>query len=315
MNLFLGLTDHDWYTYLRDLAPDEVNFWWPSAGQPFKSLEPGEPFLFKAKSPYWSIVGGGFFVRYVTAPVSLAWQAFGEANGTPDAHTLLARMRKYRRDDSPDPEIGCTILTEPFFFPEELWVDPPADWARNIVRGKRYSTADEIGARLWDQVVERLADPRTKTGPTVQEPAQGGLFAADQRARYSEPRLIRHRLGQGAFRLSVLDAYGKRCAVTGERVVPVLEAAHIRPYANEGPHLVTNGLTLRADIHRLFDLGYVTVDSNLKFHVSSRLDTEYANGRDYYRFQNQPLSVVPTRQEDRPGREYLEWHGDVVFRP
>ena len=37
------------------------------------------------------------------------------------------------------------------------------------------------------------------------------------------------RLGHGAFRLLVTDAYQRRCAVTGERTLPVLDAAHIRP--------------------------------------------------------------------------------------
>lgn len=310
MKLFVGLTDHDWYTYLRDRPREEVNFWWPSPEQAFRALRPGEPFLFKAKYPHRAIVGGGFFVRYVAAPLSLAWQAFGDGNGTPDARSLLRRLRKYRKNDAPDPEIGCTVLTEPFFFPEELWIDAPADWKRNIVRGKTYSTDEPIGANLWDAVVRRMADPRTVTGPRLADPnvpSQATLFGA--------PRTIQPRLGQGAFRLSVLDAYGKRCAVTGERVVPVLEAAHIKPYASDGPHRVSNGLALRADIHRLFDLGYVTVDKNLKFRVSNLLEEEYANGKDYYRYQGALLMVTPQRQEERPASEYLEWHGDVVFRP
>jgi putative restriction endonuclease len=40
---------------------------------------------------------------------------------------------------------------------------------------------------------------------------------------------VQPRLGQGAFRLLVTDAYQRRCAVTGERTLPVLDAAHIRP--------------------------------------------------------------------------------------
>ncbi len=315
MKLFVGPTDHDWYTYLRNQQRDEANFWWPSGHQAFRALEPGEPFLFKAKAPHEAIIGGGFFVSYVSAPVSLAWQAFGEANGTPDARTLLERLRKYRRDDAPDPEIGCTILSEPFFFPEELWVNLPPDWKKNIVRGKTYSTDEPIGANLWDAVVRQMADPRTITGPSIQDATAAGPAVDGKVNMFGAASPVRHRLGQGAFRLGVLDAYGKRCAVTGERVVPVLEAAHIRPYTSEGPHLISNGLALRADIHRLFDLGYVTVDRNLKFRVSRLLEEEYANGKDYYRYQNAPLAVTPQQHDKRPAAEYLEWHGDVVFRP
>ena len=68
------------------------------------------------------------------------------------------------------------------------------------------------------------------------------------------------RLGQGAFRVLVTDAYRRRCTISNERTLPVLEAAHIRPYADNGPHQLSNGLLLRSDLHRLFDLGYFTVD-------------------------------------------------------
>ncbi|WP_342672633.1 HNH endonuclease [Candidatus Nitrospira nitrificans] len=32
------------------------------------------------------------------------------------------------------------------------------------------------------------------------------------------------------------EAYGRRCAVTGERTLPALEAAHIKPFAKSGPN-------------------------------------------------------------------------------
>ena len=60
------------------------------------------------------------------------------------------------------------------------------------------------------------------------------------------------------FRYNVIDAY-KKCAVTGEHTLPVLEAAHNRSYKHDGEHDITNGLILRSDVHNLFDHGYVTV--------------------------------------------------------
>jgi putative restriction endonuclease len=60
--------------------------------------------------------------------------------------------------------------------------------------------------------------------------------------RYGKPILVQPRLGQGAFRLLVTDAYQRGCAVTGERTLPVLDAAHIRPYAELGPHRLENGI-------------------------------------------------------------------------
>ena len=97
-------------------------------------------------------------------------------------------------------------------------------------------------------------------------------IAAVQSIRYGEPMVVRPRLGQGAFRVIVTDAYERRCAITGERTLPVLEAAHIKPYGSGGPHELENGLLLRSDLHTLCDQGYVTVDADqLKVVVSNRI--------------------------------------------
>jgi putative restriction endonuclease len=131
--------------------------------------------------------------------------------------------------------------------------------------------------------------------------------------RYGKPILVQPRLGQGAFRLLVTDAYERRCAVTGERTLPVLDAAHIRPYAAAGPHDLSNGLLLRKDLHALFDTGYVTVTPSLELYVSRRIREEFENGRDYYALQGAPIRP-PLPPAPPPSPEYLEWHGDTVFR-
>jgi putative restriction endonuclease len=76
----------------------------------------------------------------------------------------------------------------------------------------------------------------------------------------------------------VTDIYQRRCAVTQERTLPALEAAHIRPYGDGGSHEAQNGLLFRRDIHSLFDAGYVTVTPDLRFEVSSRIKAEFENG-------------------------------------
>jgi putative restriction endonuclease len=124
--------------------------------------------------------------------------------------------------------------------------------------------------------------------------------------------LVRPRLGQGTFRVAVMDAYGRTCAVTGEHSLPALEAAHIRAYTSAGPHEVKNGLLLRADFHRLFDQGYVTVSSDYRLQVSPRLKLDYQNGRSYYPFDGKPIRV-PDDEPCRPDREYLAWHRESVY--
>ena len=308
MKLWVGVTDKDWFQFLSRINADEVNFWQPSGSRVFRALQPGEPFLFKLHSPDNLIVGGGHSVRYSVLPTSLAWDAFGPKNGVGSLEELNARVRRYRREDtSVDPVIGCNILAEPFFFPRSAWIAVPTGWAPNIVQGKTYDTAGADGRTLWDAVhVALTSNPRVGEPPTSEDSYDQNRFGAEY--------LTRGRLGQGAFRVLVTDAYERRCAVTGEKTLPVLEAAHIKPYALLGPHRVSNGILLRSDLHKLFDLGYVTVTPELRVEVSPRLKSEWQNGREYYAHHGQPLRVHPTDPASQPGREFLSWHNENRFR-
>jgi putative restriction endonuclease len=126
-------------------------------------------------------------------------------------------------------------------------------------------------------------------------------------SRYGEPVLIRPRFGQGAFRIGVTGVYQRRCAITGERTLPILDAAHIRPYGAGGEHEISNGLLLRTDVHRLFDLGYVTVSGDGRFEVGRRLKMDFENGRLYYEMHGRPIAL-PEEIDQRPSRDALEWH-------
>ena len=299
MRFWVGITDRDWFETLRQSQPEEVNFWQPSERAP-RRMEAGRPFLFKLHSPLNYVVGGGFFVRFTVLPCFLAWSAFQQNNGASNLAELIARTARYRKaPQTPGTNIGCNLLTEPFFFEEDEWIPVPEDWPRNVQRGYTYDTATETGNRLWQQVEQRLAARRQEA--TVQEP------------QFGEAYLTRARLGQGTFRMLVTDAYHRRCAVTAERSLPALEAAHIKAYAAAGPNRTQNGLLLRADIHRLFDDGYVTVDPDLRFVVSPRLRDEFENGRTYYQLSGTKLANLPDRSADQPGSEFLEWHNSEVY--
>ena len=161
MKFWVGVTDKNWFDYLANIKPDEVNFWKPG-GQGFRVLEIGELFLFKLHSPINKIVGGGFFIRAEQLPLSLAWDAFGNKNGAENYFTLRNIINQYRKLEEADPTIGCIILNEPFFFPEDQWIDVPDSFTKNIVIGKSYDTTEYEGKRLWDSVMERLNSWGTK---------------------------------------------------------------------------------------------------------------------------------------------------------
>ena len=317
IKLVVAVTDGDWFKTLRQKPHlEEVNFWAPSATN-FKALRPGELFLFKLHAPYNVIVGGGVFAYANVMPCSLAWEAFGEANGSETLQEMRNRISRYRNVDPREPsdfKIGCRILTQPFFFEASEFIDVPSTWSPNIVSLKTFSTSDSDGSALWDAVNARLEFRQPTSVPAdpasiVAEPT--GLLAGQ--ALFGKPQLVKPRLGQGAFRALVTDLYDRRCAVTRERTLPALDAAHIRPYSEGGIHEARNGLLLRRDIHGLFDSGYVTVTPELHFEVSGQVREEFENGRDYYALHGKQI-VVPRKVVDRPSAEELTWHNERIYR-
>ncbi|HYK87266.1 MAG TPA: HNH endonuclease [Acidobacteriota bacterium] len=288
------------------MAPEEVNFWRPS-GKGFSALEIGAPFIFKLRGSNY-IVGGGFFVRYERLPLSLAWDVFGQENGAADWSKFERLIRRTRGYEEVYPEIGCIILNQPFFIPREHWVAAPGEWKPEIVTGKTYDDAEGWGRHLWGEIQRWIPsfEPVEISGETpaaVREPER----------LYGNEYLYRSRLGQGAFRVLVTDAYQKRCAISGERTLPVLQASDIKPYG-ERPNRVDNGLLLRSDLHILFDRGYLTVTPELRVEISGRIKEDYENGRDYYRLHGNELIVLPTSRINRPNPEFLRWHNEKVFR-
>ena len=301
---YVATTDYDWFTFLAARSPlDEVNFWQPSAHG--FNAPAGTPFFFKLKSPHNAIGGFGIFARYEPATVRLAWEAFGEKNGAATYDDMARRVGRYARETGgPAHRIGCIMVTQPVFFAERDWVEQPGDWRPNIVSGAGYDLAEGEGRRIWEEC-------RARTAGNAPLPLAASVAEATG-PRYGEAQLVRPRLGQGTFRVAVTGAYGGACAVSREHSLPVLEAAHIRPYGEDGSHDVPNGLLLRADIHRLFDAGYVTVTPDHRFVVSRRLAQEWENGKAYYAMEGREIAV-PRRVPDRPNPSLLRWHNENVF--
>ncbi|MCC6926512.1 HNH endonuclease signature motif containing protein [Novosphingobium sp.] len=65
---------------------------------------------------------------------------------------------------------------------------------------------------------------------------------------------------QARFRERLLEFYGGSCAVSGCSVLDAVDAAHIIGVDGAGEDIDSNGLILRADLHRLFDRDLMAVD-------------------------------------------------------
>ncbi|MEU5932426.1 HNH endonuclease [Micromonospora sp. NPDC047187] len=138
-------------------------------------------------------------------------------------------------------------------------------------------------------------DMLSKVLADVRAPEPEGL-PEGRRRRLAQ---VTARQGQADFRLRLLAAYDGRCAITGCDVEAVLQAAHISPYDGPATNRVTNGLLLRADLHNLFDRGYLWIDGSYRVRVAAGLDH-------YAELDGQRLSLPPV--DDRPDKDALAHH-------
>ena len=300
ISLFVANTDNSWFDFLaseQDLQ--EVNFWWPGEVN-FRALQPGEILAFRLKSPRNKIGGFGIFTDHTRLPIQTAWETFGRANGVASLEGLRRAIANLRTNIAvgPSTDIGSTVLVEPVFFPPHLWFDVPESWSPSIQRGKRYSTDNHEGLTLWDRLLETAGLSGMTNTQGVASPGQ---------PRFGSPTLIIPRLGQGAFRIAVTEAYGRQCAITKGKVLPALDAAHIKPYGEGGEHVKSNGILLRKDIHSVFDAGYVTIKDDFTFSVSKKVKEVFNNGEEYLRLHGSEVRR-PDRKADWPDVDLLRWH-------
>jgi putative restriction endonuclease len=277
-----------------------------------KELRPGEPVFFRLKSPIESVAGYGFFAHFTVLDLIEAWNTFGAKNGDPDLLLFLSRIGRYRRLDLHDPtvprtKLGCTILRDAVFWPRERWLawGEAQGWARNIVRGKTEHDAARATRLIGEIQLDSLREPEEFV-------EHFELVDADERAIVLAR--TRPRAGQGSFRTRLLDAYGRRCAITGEKTEPVLQAAHVQPYLGPRSNHMQNGLVLTQEFHTLFDQGYVTVTPDYRVRVSPALRERWSNGKRYYEYDGRSLLHLPDAHAERPSSKALEWHGRRIFQ-
>ena len=302
-DLYVGVTDFDWFAFLsRRPELGEVNFWRPGGG--LLRPSPGAPFLFKLKKPHNAIAGVGFFETAEQMTIADAWEFFGEANGVPSAAALLAAIGRNRNDVTDfNHRIGCVILSQPTFFDPTRWIPQPPEWKLSTQVAAKYDMTSGVGERLWRHVEAELGERIPPRALSPMAPFGG----------FRQPAIFLPRQGQGTFRRQILAAYGNRCAVTGERTVPVVEAAHIKDFSLRRRHEIENGVALRSDVHKLFDRGYVSIRPDNVFVVSRALADDFSNGKIYYERHSQPIRL-PENPALHPKPEYLEEHYETKFK-
>ena len=291
-------TDLDWFNFLKNnLLPGEINFWTPTPWN-VKRLRKGDKFYFMLKSPIIKIGGYGHFKYYETLTAAEAWTRFGKGNGVNNLTELVSRCSKYVQKNSvlhtftDNPIIGCIVLEDVILFDEEDYFSP-----------------EQYDISFPPQVVKMKYAEQDFFNQLTYESLNNVAFNLinEQRVLY-KVRKNKERKGQTQFRLNVLKAYHFECAISGEQCLDILECAHIQHYINESSNHIQNGIALRVDLHRLFDAGLITLDSDYRVLVSSILTSDT-----YLNLHGKRIRL-PKDKKFYPSQKALEFHRFSVFR-
>jgi len=120
-----------------------------------------------------------------------------------------------------------------------------------------------------------------------------------------------------AWRSAVLQAWDRQCAFCGydgqlAGASAGIDAAHVRWFTFDGPDDLDNGLALCALHHKLFDLGALGLDLNLRVLVSAVFRARTSAGRTVYELHGRLLTPRPGTIT--PSADYITWHTREVFK-
>lgn len=122
----------------------------------------------------------------------------------------------------------------------------------------------------------------------------------------------------GLFKKMVPKMYSNSCCITGMHVESVyghtfIDACHIVPFSLTHNDTISNGIALCPNLHRAFDRGLITIDSNYRVKVSAGV-IENA-GHPYSLKQYNGMAIrLPADRRYFPNQANLEWHGGNVFK-
>ena len=151
-----------------------------------------------------------------------------------------------------------------------------------------------------------LLNKATKSEEIPQQDIEG--LAEDRQKIVREvSRLSR----DAAFRKTVLDAYGNRCAVTRAQL-QLLDAAHILPVAaeNSSDH-VSNGIALSPTIHRAYDNCLIYLDEDLVMKINQQKADELVayqldGGLQEFCSALNTQIYLPSNEKERPHIDFIQ---------
>ncbi|MBZ8133089.1 restriction endonuclease [Afifella sp. IM 167] len=118
-----------------------------------------------------------------------------------------------------------------------------------------------------------------------------------------------------AFSATIKRTYQDTCAFTGIKIIngggrSEVQAAHIRPVADDGPDSVRNGIALSGTAHWMFDRGLISVDDDYSLLVAESSVPESVARM----LTPDRRLLLPERPDLRPHPQFLRYHRETVFK-
>ncbi|WP_087004512.1 HNH endonuclease [Rhizobium sullae] len=194
------------------------------------------------------------------------------------------------------------------------------------ISGRAQAAVRPVSAADFNRILSiGLAEDESelpRSGEPVEAPSSVGFsdggqapFVFEQerdRVIQLSSRIVRDRL----FRRLVLQAYDKRCAITGLKLIngggrAEVDAAHIRPVEANGPDILSNGIALSGTAHWMFDRGLIGLSDDLEILISRQAnDPDSIQGL----LIKTGKAIVPNGISERPHPQFLRWHRESCFK-
>ena len=182
-----------------------------------------------------------------------------------------------------------------------------------ILNNPTFVEKNTRGNNMYSNSLKQFRSYRTTTEEAEEVLSQAVIDAITKDTQISvteRDSLIKSRVGQGAFRTTLLEKYKGACVVTGITLKNLLIASHIKPWAvssNAERLSSENGLLLSANYDRLFDCGLISFDDSRKIIVSRYVDE--ANKKRLHLTDEVTANISISTEM----KHNLEYHRDVIF--
>lgn len=119
------------------------------------------------------------------------------------------------------------------------------------------------------------------------------------------------------FKRLIPKIYNYTCCISGLRIettrnIQMIDACHIRQFSEFRDDTINNGFTLCPNLHRAFDRGLISVDSNYKVTISKAFKEDVFNPYGIKQLEGK-LLILPKEKKYQPHFENFNWHLNNVF--